>query len=87
MAPGLPESVADPISPRGKAPLDVEMGAADATGTALQTSLVGNNDLVFFQSVYIGRAEVQTGLVFTFLHTYRTVDNTNMRVLVYTKTV
>lgn len=77
----------DPISASGKAPLDIEVWAADAARTALQTSFICNNDPVLLKSVYVGRAEVQTRLNLAFFSTYCMVDDTNVRILVDAKTV
>ena len=71
----LPELVADAVSSPRKSPFDVEMGAADAAGAAFQAALIGHDDVVFFQPVYVGGAEVETGLVRASISAISPVDN------------
>jgi hypothetical protein len=59
--------MADAISSPGKPPLDVEMGAADPAGAAFQATFIGHADVVLFQPVYVGRADVETGLIRTLI--------------------
>ena len=63
----LSEFMADAVSSPGKPPLDVEVGAADPAGAAFQATFIGHADVVLFQPVYVGRADVETGLVRTFI--------------------
>src|SRR5271157_3363820 len=63
----LPELMADAVSSPGKPPLDVEMGAADPAGAAFQATFIGHPDVVLFQPVNVGRADVETGLVRTLI--------------------
>jgi len=52
------ELVANAVTALGKAPLDVEMRAADPAGAAFQAAFVVNAYAVFFQFVNIGRANI-----------------------------
>ena len=63
----LAELMADAVSSPGKPPFDVEMGAANPAGAAFQAALEGHDDMVLFQPVYVGGADVETGLVRTFI--------------------
>jgi hypothetical protein len=83
----LSKFMADPISSPGKTPLDVEMGAADAAGTAFQATLICHADAVFFQSVNVGRTDVETGLVRTFFQAKSTIDNPQVRFFIHPEPV
>ncbi len=49
----------DSVTASGKSPADVEVGASDAAGAALQAALIGYADAAFlFQFVDVGRADV-----------------------------
>jgi hypothetical protein len=83
----LTEFVADAVSPLGEFPLYIQMRAADAAGPAFQATFVVDRYAVAFQAVNIGRAEIQTGLSFTFLLADLSVYDFQMTFLVYLKAV
>jgi len=74
--------MADAISSPGETPLDVEMGASDATGPTFQTTFVSNADAVFLQPINICRAKIETGLIRTLVLAHRTIDDPQMRLLI-----
>ena len=67
--------MADAVSPPRKPPLDVEMWASDAAGAAFQASFVSYTDAVFFKLIHVGRADVEAGLIRTFLQTQGAIDD------------
>ena len=79
--------MAYPISSPGEAPLDVQMGAADAAGAAFQAALVGHANAVFFQPVHICRADVETGLFDTFFHAQSAIDDAQVGFLIHPKPI
>jgi len=64
----LSKLMADAITPPRKPPLDVEMGTPNPAGAAFQAAFVGYADAVIFSPVHVGRTDVETGLVRTFIH-------------------
>ena len=79
--------MANAVSPCGKAPFNIEMGTAYATGAAFETSFIGYADPVFFKPVDIGRTKVEAGLVLALARTDCAVDNSNVGLLVNAKPV
>jgi hypothetical protein len=67
--------MADAISSPGEPPLDVEVGTANPAGAAFQATLIGHADVVLFQPVYVSRADVETGLVWTLIPAYSPIDD------------
>src|SRR3974377_284748 len=77
----------DAVASRGKAPLDVEMGASDAAGAAFQAPFIGHADMVFLQLVHVCRTKIKTGLVGTAVPAHRAVPNPQGGILVHAETV
>mgnify|MGYP006304129115 CR=1 FL=1 len=77
----------DPIPSPGKAPLDVQVRAGDAAGTALQAALVGHIDGPLGHGVDPGRTEIQTWLLGAVPGTDLRIQNLQVRLCVYLKTV
>jgi hypothetical protein len=79
--------VAHAISARGETPFDIEMGTADATGAAFETSFIGDTDPVLFESIHIGGTKIKAGLVFAAVHAGPVIDDPDMGRFIDTKTV
>jgi len=78
-----PELVADAMAPLGEAPLDVQVGASDAAGAALQAPLIGHADAIFLKPIHIGGAEVEAGLLLAPLHAHGPVSDPQMGLLIH----
>lgn len=74
-------------SASGESPVDIQVWAPNATGTAFQTSLVAYTDSIVLEFIYIGRADVQTRLFFAIFHTNLTIDNPKMRCFIHVETI
>jgi hypothetical protein len=59
--------MADTVSALGESPIDIQVRAAYAAGTALQAAFMIDRNTVFCQAVNIGRAEIQAGLFPAFI--------------------
>lgn len=68
-------------------PFNVEVGTPDATRTALQASFVGDGDRIMFESVHVGRAEVEAGLVFARFPAQCLLPDTNVGFPIYAETI
>ena len=79
--------MADPVTSRGKAPLDVEVGASDAAGAAFQASFISHADMVLIQLVHVCRAKIEAGLLGALVPAHRAVPNPQVGLLIHAEPV
>jgi hypothetical protein len=79
--------MADAVAALGETPLNIHLRAANAAGTAFQTSLMMNADALTFKSVYISRAEIKAGPFLAALQAFFAVNYMQVAFLVHFETV
>lgn len=83
----LAKLVADAVAASRETPFNVQVGASNAAGTALQTTFVVYGNTVAFLAVNISRAQVQASLLLAFILADFSVNYFKVAFLIHLETV